>query len=197
MTTPEQLFENYGNNIWSPSIRRADIDRNNEELIEELRIHAQSVCRNNIGESYIYEALDAFTHGYVYYDDSQSESPILGFVVWEEKHNKAIKSGGFMSFLYVYLICTQPNDKHICRRIMYDIEVAALERKINLIELHSLDDKVNMYRHFGYKLVREDTLEMAKVIIPSTIHRKSRNSTRRIAQRRKNTRKQRNNPEDY
>jgi hypothetical protein len=202
MTSQEQPLENYGDNIHTPDIRRVYITRNNNDIMDDLRAHAQRVCRNDIGEAYIYEALDSFTDGYVYYDDSEADSPILGFVVWKEKHNKQLKAGGTMSYIYIYLICIQRNDKHLCRRIMFDVEAAALERKINIISLHAIDnDKVELYKHFKYKLANEGTLEMSKVIIPSNIRRKRGNSTRRLAQRRKNTRKLRinqvGNIEDY
>jgi len=165
MTSQEQAFENYGNNIWLPSIRRIIIEHSNKELINKLLVYAQNVCGKDIEKEYIYESFNTFTHGYVYYDDHRENSPILGFVIWKEKYNKAQIRGGFSSFIYINLICVQNNDKHICRRIMYDIEVIAIERKINLIELHSLKNKVNLYKHFGYKMVREDTLEMSKIII--------------------------------
>jgi CRISPR/Cas system-associated protein Csx1 len=194
MTTQQSLIENYGQNIWSPTLRREPIDRNSDDLIEELRIHGQRVCRNSISESYIYESLQEFTDGYVYYDDSEDGSPILGFAIWGEKHNRTLKAGGKLSSLYIYLICTQKNDKRLCTKIMYDIEVAALDRKINVISLHAIDDEtVSMYKHYGYKLDKEDTLEMSKIIIVAVIHRKQRNHTRRAVQRHKKTLKRRYN----
>jgi hypothetical protein len=138
-------------NIAPSELRKEMLRSSQRDIIRQLKLMANTICRDVIPTEYINKSFNKFKQGFVYYDDF---GRTVGFCLWTIKtidRSKQAKEN--IQVMHVHLICGKKMNFYIGNRIFPDLERYCAENNIDAIQLEPANDSLKTYyESYGFEL---------------------------------------------